>query len=128
GAANEYAVRLSSLHWREPARETARRIREGSGLACAEQESDQNKRAVIPCSAGKHGEARPPQDNPGQDPPRTHDVTHPPRGNLKQGIGEGKRAEDNAHLKDREAEVPHHEGRRCRNTYPVQVCNDGESK
>ena len=78
--------------------------------------------------AGQHREAGPPQHDARQHAPRTAHVAEPARGHLEQRVRQRERAEDDAHLQDREVQILHDGRRRRRDADAIEIGDDGQQE
>jgi hypothetical protein len=122
----EEALRASPLLQRDPLRERQRRVRPRARLARAEQETDDEQAGIVPRRGRRHREARPPDHNPGQDPPRA-DALAPPRARqLEAGVRDGEGAEHQTHLLLAQAEIALYVGREHGDADAVEVRDRGQ--
>ena len=132
----------------EPARQHARGIGKGPGLARAKEETNQQehdetvqddrhppahaREAKVPTAVqrkspdatGEHREHGPPDDDSRQHPARAEPVSQAARGNLEQAIGDGEGSQHKAHLGMRNAEFRLHVRRGLADADAVKIENE----
>ncbi len=121
GAHPEQALCPRPLVRRQPAVQGLGEVREAAGLARAEEEPRRHQREPAPRPAGRHGEERPPQDDPQEHLARADAVAEIARGNLEEGVRQREGGEHVAHLPGRKTEVLRDERRGLGDAHPVDV-------
>ena len=123
GPREEDPLRRAPLDDREPSRECPGHVGERPRLAGPEQEADRQERPEVEGRRGGDREARPPGDDPRQDPAGPDPVPPGPGGHLEEGVGQRERAEDQAHLPVREVQLTLDRGGHARvsDADPIQV-------
>ena len=121
GAREENALGRASLGHGKPARKGLGDVGKGPRLARSEEESHNQQRREIERRGRRDREARPPDHDPGQQPPRPDAVAPGAGRDLEKRIGDRECTEDESHLLIAQVQVAHQILGRRRDAHAVQI-------